>query len=342
MGLGIPRAAVHLVEIDGAPHLVNAKDSSIDHTELAKKTFEKITPELKGASGIVLTKGSPSCGNDPVKLYHPEKKVPFGKSRGLFALHVENAYPLIPRIDSGRLYDKELRENFCSQVQCFHSFQAMELKPRYLVKLHEEHKFYFLQYGDQFLKKLGRICSGIDNKNILPVNCDALQYDYERYSGNYKALIVGNLPFNISSQLLMRWIVDYEWPPFYSKMILMFQKEVAERILASHNQKIYGRISVITQARCKVKKLLYAPANIFFPKPRVDGVILEFTPMNKYINVNISNLQKIVRQSFEQRRKKIKTSLKDYSHLLRKYKIDDDLRAENLSVDDYCKLASGI
>ena len=66
---------------------------------------------------------------------------------------------------------------------------------------------------------------------------------------------------------------------------------------------------------------------------------LYVTPMNKYINVNISNLQKIVRQSFEQRRKKIKTSLKDYSHLLRKYKIDDDLRAENLSVDDDCKLA---
>ncbi len=201
-------------------------------------------------------------------------------------------------------------------------------------------KLFLIEKDDKLYKKLK--VRFIDNKNILPVNCDALQYDYERYSGNYKALIVGNLPFNVSSQLLMRWIVDYEWPPFYSKMILMFQKEVAERILASHNQKIYGRISVITQARCKVKKLLYAPANIFFPKPKVDGVILEFTPMNKYVNVNISNLQKIVRQSFEQRRKKIKTSLKDYNHLLRKYKIDDDLRAENLSVDDYCKLASGI
>ncbi len=166
MGLGIPRAAVHLVEMDGAPHLVNSKDSSIDHTELAKKTFEKITPELKDARGLVLTKGSPSCGNDPVKLYHPEKKVPFGKSKGLFALHIEKAYPLIPKIDSGRLYDKELRENFCSQVHCFHKFQTMELKPRSLVKFHEEHKFYLLQYGDKFLKKLGRICSGIDNKNI--------------------------------------------------------------------------------------------------------------------------------------------------------------------------------
>ena len=74
----------------------------------------------------------------------------------------------------------------------------------------------------------------------------------------------------------MKWIIDYKWPPFYSKMILMFQKEVAERILATHNQKSYGRISVITQARCSVTKLLNAPSTIFFPKPKVDGIILEF------------------------------------------------------------------
>tara|TARA_Y100001954_G_scaffold239194_1_gene311863 strand:+ start:4572 stop:5510 length:939 start_codon:yes stop_codon:yes gene_type:complete len=166
MGLGIPRAAVHLAEVDGKPHLVNAKDSSIDHTELAQKTFEKITPELKETMGLVFTKGSPSCGKDPVRLYHAEKKVPLGKSKGLFAQHIEQVYPLIPKIDSGRLYDKDLRENFCSQVHCFHEFQTMEKRPRSLVKFHEEHKFYILQYGDKFLKKLGRICSGIDNKNI--------------------------------------------------------------------------------------------------------------------------------------------------------------------------------
>ncbi len=181
-----------------------------------------------------------------------------------------------------------------------------------------------------------------NNKNIFVQNCDALQYDYQIHSGNCKSLIVGNLPFNISSQLLINWVVNYEWPPFYSKMILMFQKEVAERILASHNQKSYGRISVITQARCKVKKLLNAPSNIFFPKPKVDAIVLEFTPTNNYIDVNITNLQKIVKKSFEQRRKKIKSSLKDYSHLFKKFKIDDNLRAENLSISDYCKLASGI
>ncbi len=182
----------------------------------------------------------------------------------------------------------------------------------------------------------------IDKTNIFSINCDALKYDYECSTNDGKSLIVGNLPFNISSQLLLNWIINFSWPPFYNKMILMFQKEVAERILASHNQKKYGRISVITQSRCNVKKLLNAPSYIFSPKPKVDGTVLEFTPIRKYESIDIKNLQKIVKKSFEQRRKKIKTTLKDYINIIDELKIDSNLRAENLSVDDYCKLASAI
>ena len=180
------------------------------------------------------------------------------------------------------------------------------------------------------------------NSNIFISNSDALEYNYEAINKNQKSIIVGNLPFNISSQLLINWIVNYSWPPFYNKMVLMFQKEVASRIIARHNQKSYSRISVISQARCSIKVLLDAPSNIFFPKPKVDGTILEFTPITKNLDIDISNLQKLLRKSFEHRRKKIKTSLKDYDHLLKRFCIDDGLRAENLSVDDYCKLASAI
>ena len=125
-------------------------------------------------------------------------------------------------------------------------------------------------------------------------------------------------------------------------MVLMFQKEVANRIIAKHNQKSYSRISVITQARCEIKELLKAPSSIFYPKPKVDGTILEFSPITKYLDIDIAILQKLLRKSFEHRRKKVKTSLKEYDYLLKKFDIDDGLRAENLSVDDYCKLASGI
>ena len=180
------------------------------------------------------------------------------------------------------------------------------------------------------------------NKNIFVYNCDALDYNYEFVNKNQKSLIVGNLPFNISSQLLINWITNYSWPPFYSKMILMFQKEVANRIISRHNQKSYSRISVISQARCEIKVIINAPSNIFFPKPKVDGTVLEFVPITKYLDIDIANLQKLLRKSFEHRRKKIKTSLKEYDYLLKKFGIDDGLRAENLSVDDYCKLASAI
>ncbi len=181
-----------------------------------------------------------------------------------------------------------------------------------------------------------------NDKNIFVFNDDALDFNYEVINKNQKSLIIGNLPFNISSQLLINWIVNYKWPPFYSKMILMFQKEVANRIISRHNQKSYSRISVISQARCEVKVLLNAPSNIFFPKPKFDGTVLEFIPVNKYLDIDISNLQKLLRKSFEHRRKKIKTSLKDYDYLLKRHGIDDGLRAENLSVDDYCRLASSI
>ena len=180
------------------------------------------------------------------------------------------------------------------------------------------------------------------NKNIFVYNDDALDYNYEVINKNQKSLIIGNLPFNISSQLLINWIVNYNWPPFYCKMVLMFQKEVANRIIARHNQKSYSRISVISQARCEIKVLLNAPSNIFTPKPKVDGTVLEFRPITKYLDVDIFNLQKLLRKSFEHRRKKIKTSLKEYDYLLKKFDIDDGLRAENLSVDDYCRLASAI
>ena len=181
-----------------------------------------------------------------------------------------------------------------------------------------------------------------NKKNIFAINGDAIDFNYEVINKNQKSLIVGNLPFNISSQLLINWIVNYNWPPFYSKMVLMFQKEVANRIISRHNQKSYSRISVISQARCDIKVLLSAPSSIFFPKPKVDGTILEFTPITKYLEIDISKLQKLLRKSFEHRRKKIKTSLKDYNYLLKRFDIDDGLRAENLSVDDYCKLASAI
>ena len=201
-------------------------------------------------------------------------------------------------------------------------------------------KLFLIEKDIRFYKDLNSEFK--NNNKIITINCDALSYDYENANKKNKSLVIGNLPFNISTQLLIKWIAGDQWPPYYFKMILMFQKEVADRIVSMPNQKSYSRISVITQARCNVRKILNAPADIFFPKPKVDGAVLEFTPIRKNKNMNILNLQVLLKKSFEHRRKKIKTTLKDYDNLLSMLKIDGNLRAENLSVEDYCKLASAI
>jgi 16S rRNA (adenine1518-N6/adenine1519-N6)-dimethyltransferase len=175
--------------------------------------------------------------------------------------------------------------------------------------------------------------------NILEIfHHDALLIDYDKFIKK-DSIIVGNLPFNISTELLLKWIFLRQWPPNYKKMYLMFQKEVAERIIAEPGTKKYGRLSVITQARCKVKKLLIAKSNIFNPIPKVDGMIIEFTPHNRFMNNNIKILEKIVKLAFGQRRKKIKTTLSEYRFKLTQLKIDENLRAENISVSQYCRLA---
>ena len=175
-------------------------------------------------------------------------------------------------------------------------------------------------------------------KNLEVIHYDALKIDYNEFLKK-NSIIVGNLPFNISTKLLMNWVFLDKWPPFYNKMYLMFQKEVAERILAKNGTKEYGRLSVITQSRCDVKKLIVAKSKIFNPQPKVDGVVLEFTPHKETLDMNINNLEIIVKRAFSQRRKRIKTTLSPYIHYLDSLSIDCSLRPENLSIKQYCDLA---
>ena len=179
-----------------------------------------------------------------------------------------------------------------------------------------------------------------DNDKIKIKNEDALDFNYDTLKLEGNVVIVGNLPFNVSSQLLVKWLSVEKWPPFYSRMILMFQKEVAERIVSKHNNKSYGRLSVISQARCKVEKKLTAPAKIFFPTPKVDGMIIDFKPIINKKNVNFNKLKKILKKAFSQRRKKISTNLKEHIKIIEELNINKNLRAENISVEDYCKLAN--
>ena len=178
-----------------------------------------------------------------------------------------------------------------------------------------------------------------NKSKVKVINQDALITDYKQFNAKEKNIIVGNLPFNVSTQLLFKWLESEKWPPFYTSMILMFQKEVAKRIISKPKNKDYSRITVSAQTRCNIKKVMDAPAGIFFPKPKVDGVILEFTPSLKYQNINFSKLQKILTLSFSQRRKKIKSTLCLHLKELEIAKIDKNLRPDNLTINDYCRIS---
>jgi 16S rRNA (adenine1518-N6/adenine1519-N6)-dimethyltransferase len=172
---------------------------------------------------------------------------------------------------------------------------------------------------------------------------DALTFD-EKSIFKKKSIVFGNLPYNISLKLLIKWIYSDPWPPFYDQLILMFQKEVAERIIATPNHKKYGRISILTDARLNVKFHFNISKKEFNPEPKIDSSVLSFVPKKntnfKLKDLNIlSDLTKII---FNTKRKMISKTLKKLFTEKELKIIDFDniknLRPENLDFSFYYKL----
>ena len=172
-----------------------------------------------------------------------------------------------------------------------------------------------------------------DKINIL--NKDILKFDLNNISKE-KIIIFGNLPYNISTKILTQWITTHEKFKCYKKLILMFQKEVADRILAKTNSRNYGRLSIISNWRLNIKKEFNISPQCFFPKPKVDSTLLSFVPKKEFYYIkNPENLEKITRIFFNQRRKMIKNSLrqifKNPEEVAINFKLNLNLRPQNLS-----------
>ncbi len=148
-------------------------------------------------------------------------------------------------------------------------------------------------------------------KNVEIYNKDFLQFDLEKKLKK-KSIIFGNLPYNISSQILVKIIKFKTWPPKYSDIVLMFQKEMAERIIGTFNTSKYGRLSILTNYRLNIIKRFNVSPNCFFPKPKVNSSVLFLKPREKVLNniKNIENLEKITNIFFSNKRKMINKSIK--------------------------------
>ena len=182
-----------------------------------------------------------------------------------------------------------------------------------------------------------------DNKKITIYNKDVLKFNFEKKLKK-DTIIFGNLPYNIASQILVNIIKFKKWPPKYSCLIFMFQKEMADRIVGKYGTSKYGRLSILTNYRLSVLNKFKISPNCFFPKPKIDSTVLFLKPNNKIKNKikNIENLEKITHVFFSKKRKMINKSFsklfKNSEHLSQKLNIDLSLRPNQLNENDFYKI----
>ncbi len=180
----------------------------------------------------------------------------------------------------------------------------------------------------------------ISHKNFKILNKDILKINLEKLILN-DAVIFGNLPYNISTQILVKLIKLKKWPPNYSRLVLMFQKEVAERIIAKHNTTKYGRLSVISNWRLNLIDHINISKNCFYPKPKVDSMVLIFKPkVNKSFKIkHIFNLEKITQIIFSNKRKMINKNIKSiFGKEYDVFNLNLSNRPNNLRPDDYYRM----
>ena len=175
------------------------------------------------------------------------------------------------------------------------------------------------------------------------VEANALTLDYTALATE-PARIIANLPYNIATELLLRWLKSDTWPPWYDKLVLMFQREVAERIIARPGTKAFGRLAVISQWRTRPQILFTLSPRAFTPPPKVSSAVVELIPRDVIEPAgSVEALESVTAAAFGQRRKMLRTSLKKtFQNVeidLESVEIDSSLRAEQLSVSEFCKLA---
>lgn len=174
---------------------------------------------------------------------------------------------------------------------------------------------------------------------------DALHADLPKLASDIGATppyaIIANLPYNIATPLLTGWLEQiYNDQNLYGQMVLMFQKEVAQRIVAKPSTKTYGRLSILSQWLCDTKLMFDVPAQAFTPPPKVTSSIVRLIPkQNSADGVDFGTMEKLTAAAFGQRRKMIRGSMKDYLPYIEECGIDPQARAEDLSVNDYVALA---
>ena len=195
------------------------------------------------------------------------------------------------------------------------------------------------------IEKDNNLTINLKNKfkeNLNIINNDVLNIN-ESSLFKERAIVFGNLPYNISTEILSKWIINLKNDFWFESLVLMFQKEVADRIIANNNNSNYGRLSILANWKLIIKKICDIKPSSFDPKPKIDSSLLLFTPRENFYKLrNPKNLEKITRVFFNNRRKMIKKPFNQIFNgdlrILKKLKIDLNLRPQNLNFETYYKL----
>ena len=174
------------------------------------------------------------------------------------------------------------------------------------------------------------------NGNIIIINNDVLKEDIEKIEKNEKFTVFGNLPYNISTEIICNWVLNLKNNCWFDELILMFQKEVADRITAKENTSNFGRLSILLNWRLNINKIFDIYPNSFFPRPKIDSTLLHMTPKVNFEKFNNpKNIEIVTRIFFNQRRKMIKHPIrqlfKNSEKISKKLNLNLNLRPQNLS-----------
>ena len=180
------------------------------------------------------------------------------------------------------------------------------------------------------------------NNEIEIINDDILNISEDKISDK-RLTVFGNLPYNISTEILAKWIVNMGVNVWFESLVLMFQKEVADRIVAASNTSKYGRLSILSNWKLNIKKIIDIKPQSFSPRPKIDSSLLLFTPKENFFELeNAKNLEMITRVFFSQRRKMLKKPFnqvfKNAKEVSEKFNINLNLRPQNLEAEMYYKL----
>ncbi|MHA7849722.1 16S rRNA (adenine(1518)-N(6)/adenine(1519)-N(6))-dimethyltransferase RsmA [Roseovarius sp.] len=181
---------------------------------------------------------------------------------------------------------------------------------------------------------------------LTVLNADALQVDPLTHL-TPPIKVVANLPYNVGTELLIRWLTPAEWPPVWDSLTLMFQREVAERIVAQPGSKAYGRLALLAQWRCEARIVMHLPPSAFTPPPKVSSAVVHITalPEPRYPADPVL-LERLVAKAFNQRRKMLRSALKglapDLEDRLLAAGIQPTDRAETVGLEQFCALARSL